>query len=111
MKHRKLFALTVVLSVALLWKPALSRRAATPLSIALSALQDVVPSGSPVKVKAEVTNTSSLSLWFTQTGLASEVEVRNSTGTLLQTTEKYRESLRKPHLRLFATEVAPGETR
>jgi len=111
MKRRKLFVLTVFLSVVLLWKPALSRRAATPLSIELSTLQDVVPSRSPVKVKAEVTNTSSRSLWFTQTGLASEIEVRNSTGTLLQTTEKYRESLRKPHLRLFSTEVAPGETR
>jgi hypothetical protein len=111
MRPRKILKLFVFLSVAFHWKPALSQGAGTGLSIEISTFQDVVPSGFPVKVKAEVTNTSSRAIRCSEAGLEFEIEVRDTAGTLLQTTEKYRESLRKPALRRLTIEVAPGETR
>lgn len=97
--------------VALYGTFAASQTAGGPLSLEISAIQSVVPSGSPVKVKTEVTNTSSAVIRCSEGGIEFEIEVRDSTGTLMQTTEKYRESRRKPALRQVTIAVAPGETK
>ena len=109
-KSRTILKLFVLLTVAVYWKPALSKDVRAAVQIEISALQDVVPSGSPVKVKAEITNLTSRAIKFARETLASEIEVRDRTGTLLQTTEKYRQSLSEDSLRRNAVEVPAGET-
>jgi hypothetical protein len=111
MKPRTILALTVVLLVVFPWKPALSRGPRKALfSIEASVAQDVVPSGSPVKLKAEVTNNSAREIEVWVGSLAYAIQLRDNAGNLMQTTEKYRQEQRKPHLRLVATRVGPGET-
>jgi hypothetical protein len=111
MKLHKALALTVVLSVAFLWKPAQSRGARKLFSIEASVAQDVVHSGSPVKLKAEITNNSTGTTSFSEDGVELAVEVRDSTGNVMPWTEKYRQARRAPSLRRISIELAPEETR
>jgi hypothetical protein len=105
------FALFTILGVATCFRVASAQDAGAPLHIEITADRDVVPSGSPVKMKAEVTNTSSEVIRCSEAGIEFAVQLRDGIGNLLPTTEKYRESQRKPSLRRVTVDVAPGETK
>lgn len=111
MDIRRMASVFAVLAVAFFPRPGLSQNTVALFSIEASVDQDVVPSGSLVKLKAEITNNSAGTIAFSEDGVGLAVEVRDSTGNLLPWTEKYQRVRRTPHLRRISIEVAPGETR
>jgi len=111
MEIRRIVSMFAVVAVAFFPRLGVAQDTTARFSIEASVAQNVVPSGSPVKLKVEITNNSAETAGFAEDGMGLAVEVRDSTGNLLPWTEKYKRTLRAPSFRRISIKLAPGETR